>query len=618
MRRSAPIDGIRALAVIAVILYHFFPASFPGGFLGVDVFFVLSGFLITSLLLRERATTGRISLAAFWKRRARRILPAGFTLAAFFASLTLLADPDLRVGLWKQLLGILTFSTNWVEILDSGSYFEQTTPRIFVHYWSLAVEEQFYLFWPLIVTGLVALVALVGTRRGIASASGVRKIVGVVAATGALASGLLMAVRYVPGEDPSRLYYGTDTHAFGLLIGAAVAALVATTSTSRLADLWPTWRLSEHQRRVEDGAAGVALVALLGAVLFLSDRSDLAYRGGIALACATAAVVVVAAARGSGPVALGLGHPALSWIGLRSYSLYLVHWPVFVLVDSAIVDPAVRASGLVPVTALVLTVTLAAASYRWIETPFLHARAPRVTTPSRSPQRIALAVVAVTVLASGSTAAALTAPVKSSVQVQLEAAARAQQEAALAPPPPPHREMPPGEAVSVIGDSVALGASPSFLVTFPGMAPTQIDAEVSRSWMAVPSIIAARQQSGLIGEAVVLGIGANGPAGAEYVLEAIDALGPDVLVVVVNAHSPLPNKESINAGIMEAVAARPNAELADWDSAAALHPDYLAADGVHPADARGTDLYATVAHAALERLVERTPAAPAGAVPPAP
>lgn len=663
---------MRALAVSAVILYHFFPASFPGGFLGVDVFFVLSGFLITSLLLRERATTGAISLPAFWKRRARRILPAAFTLAAFFGAVTLLADPDLRVGIGGQLLGILTFSTNWVEILGSGSYFDQTTPTIFVHYWSLAVEEQFYLFWPLVVTGVVAAATWVAARRGAARlgagrsgparrgdvgsgrrrgrlspdepvpggiapgvpGSRVRLLVGLVAATAALASAGLMAWRFVPGEDPSRLYYGTDTHAFGLLIGAATAALVVTSSPSRLSSLWPAWRMSASRRRLEDSAAGVLLVGLLAAVMLLGDDSATAYRGGIAAACLATAVVVVTAARGTGPVARALGHPALAWIGLRSYSLYLVHWPVFVLVDTDLVDPVARSSGLVPMVALALTVALAAASYRWIEVPFLHRTATKTAAsgttakaaasgtasalapPRRRPAltpRLAMAGFAVATLAAGSTAAALTAPERTSVQVQLDELARQQEEAERHPapePPPPSRTMPPGSEISVIGDSVALGATESFLVEFPGMTYSGIDAEVSRSWISVPSIVASRQSSGLVGEVVILGIGANGPAGAEYVLDAIDALGPDVLVVVINAHSPLPINPSINEGIREAVAQRPHAELADWDTAVSAHPDYLAADDVHPADMRGRDLYADVAREALERLLARTPAEP--------
>lgn len=634
-RRVGAVDGLRAVAVALVVLYHFFPASIPGGYLGVDVFFVLSGFLITSLLLREHARSGRVSLKAFWGRRVRRILPAALSVAGITATCALLADPDLRVGIGRQLLGICTFSTNWLQIASADSYFARNEPQLFLHYWSLAVEEQFYLLWPLLVVGCLALTSRAGARAQ-------RAAVGQLAVAGATASALLMAHGYHPGEDPSRLYYGTDTHATGLLLGALAATLTTSLSPSRVAATWPTWRRSASRARRDHALAVVALFFIAVASFRMGDTDSLTYRGGLAAVSAATAVAVVAAARGDGRFSEWLAHPALRWVGLRSFSIYLVHWPVFVLVDALLVDPVQRASGLVPVLSITMTLLLGAASYRWIELPFLRRRvhlprlpartersagaapgngptggAARTARDPRLPLLRASAVAGLAcVVTAASVAAVVTAPSTTSTQRALQDAQHEQELALLRPPPPPPpppRPMPDGSHVTVVGDSVALGASQALMTAFPGMRSDAIDAQVSRSWLAVPSIVSSKVASGTVGEALVLGIGANGPAGAEYVRAVLDVVPTDVLVVVVNAYSTQAVLPSINAGITEACAGRANVEVADWYTAVSGHPDYLASDDVHPADERGRTLYAQVVRQALERLVARTPASPAPA-----
>ncbi|MFH5822161.1 acyltransferase family protein [Georgenia sp. AZ-5] len=216
--RIEGLDGLRALAVAAVLVYHLRPASLPGGFLGVDVFFVVSGFLITTLLLREIATRGRIDLARFWLRRARRLLPPLLAVVVLSVPLAWLASTDLLVGIGRQVLGAVTFSSNWLEIGAGSSYFDATAPQLFVNFWSLAVEEQFYLLWPAAVAALVA--AAGGRRR--------TRVALVLAAV----SAAFMAVLHTPGEDATRVYYGTDTHLFGLMIGAALAFAFATPGTA--------------------------------------------------------------------------------------------------------------------------------------------------------------------------------------------------------------------------------------------------------------------------------------------------------------------------------------------------------------------------------------------------
>ena len=206
----AALDGIRAVAVAGVVLYHAGARWLPGGFLGVDLFFVLSGFLITSLLLAEREATGRIDLPAFWARRARRLLPAAFLVIALSVLAVAILSPGDLPSTRADAIASFLYVNNWHQILADQSYFQAfARPSLLRHLWSLAVEEQFYLLWPLVM-GIC--VAVLGRRRTT-----------IVTLVLAVASSGLMAVLFTPGRDPSRVYYGTDTHATGLLIGALLA-----------------------------------------------------------------------------------------------------------------------------------------------------------------------------------------------------------------------------------------------------------------------------------------------------------------------------------------------------------------------------------------------------------
>ncbi|WP_160425276.1 acyltransferase family protein, partial [Agromyces seonyuensis] len=207
--RIAGLDGLRALAVLAVIAYHAVPAAVPGGFAGVDVFFVISGFLITRLLLAERDATGGMRVLRFWMRRARRLLPALAVLVVVVATVAGLIGGDVTVGLGRQLFGGVTFSSNWGAIAADASYFGASAAEPFRHLWSLAVEEQFYLAWPLILAACVFLMSRGGTML-------------LLGGTAVLLAGG-MAVLDLVGVDRSRLYFGTDIHAFGLLLGAVTA-----------------------------------------------------------------------------------------------------------------------------------------------------------------------------------------------------------------------------------------------------------------------------------------------------------------------------------------------------------------------------------------------------------
>lgn len=341
------LDGLRALAVLAVVIYHADLGWLPGGFLGVEIFFVISGYLITALLLAEWRREGTIDLKSFWLRRARRLLPALWVLIGIVLAFAVLALPDEVAGLRPDVAAALGYVTNWYLILAQKSYFETVgRPSLLQHLWSLAIEEQFYLLWPLFLRFILGRLS---PRRALA-----------LIVAGAVLSLAWMVWLYVPDSDPSRVYYGTDTRAAGLLFGAA------------LAFLWTPWGDAKQAARVKPWLADIvgvlALGALVAACWFIGEFDPFLYRGGLAFV-ALATVVVIAAVVHPG-AQLGttiLGLAPLRWIGLGSYSIYLWHWPIFMVTRPQLDVPLDGAA----LFALRLSATflLAAFSYRFVETP---------------------------------------------------------------------------------------------------------------------------------------------------------------------------------------------------------------------------------------------------------
>jgi peptidoglycan/LPS O-acetylase OafA/YrhL len=308
------LDGIRALSVVAVMLYHGLVGWSPGGFLGVDVFFVLSGYLITSLLLREWDRWGSLDIVTFYRRRARRLLPALLLLLGAVAVwAAVVAAPNKLGRIRWDGISTLLYTANWRYVFAQQSYFDKYgDPSPFLHTWSLAIEEQFYLLFPLILVGLLRL-----TR-------GRRARVGAILALGALASALLMAWLFDPAADPSRVYYGTDTRAQELLIGAVLALA--------LLKMRP---LEGRQLMAAAWAGVVALVGVVAAFVLLNDQDAALYRGGFALFCVLVALLLFSVEMVTqGPAAWLLSLRPVAWVGLISYGLYLWHWPVYVALTS--------------------------------------------------------------------------------------------------------------------------------------------------------------------------------------------------------------------------------------------------------------------------------------------
>jgi peptidoglycan/LPS O-acetylase OafA/YrhL/CubicO group peptidase (beta-lactamase class C family) len=341
----AGLDGLRALAVVAVLLYH---AGYHvvGGYLGVESFFVLSGFLITTLLVADQRRHGRIRVGTFWLRRARRLLPALIVMLVGTLLLSAVLLPGELRPLGADTLAALLYVMNWKLIIAQQSYFDALSrPSLIQHLWSLAIEEQFYLLWPIACAAGMRLLRPAGFLAAVLAA--------------ALASSLLMAALYDTGADMSRIYYGTDTRASALLIGAALALI------------WThDRRQSPDQRRdaALERAGVLALALVLASYAWLHEQHPLLYLGGFQLVTLSTAIVIAATTAPSARLlpALLEARP-LRWIGRRSYSLYLWHWPIFLLVSPESVGTGSRWS--VDLLRIGLTVLLASASYRFVEQP---------------------------------------------------------------------------------------------------------------------------------------------------------------------------------------------------------------------------------------------------------
>ncbi|WP_219835493.1 acyltransferase family protein [Paenibacillus sp. R14(2021)] len=344
------LDGLRAIAVFAVIAYHLNLSWVPGGLLGVGIFFVLSGYLITDILLKQHATAGRLNLGDFWIRRARRLLPAMMIMLTLVSAWLLVTDPARLFAMKGEIVSALLYYSNWRMIFHHVSYFESFgPPSPLGHLWSLAVEEQFYLIWPIVLVFMARKLR----QRG-------RLLLWILG--GAAVSAAAMALIYVPGLDPSRVYYGTDTRAFGLLTGAALAVV------------WPSWKLSSalsHRGRAVLDAVGIAgLLTVAFMIARVGEYDTFLYRGGMVIVSAATAAVVAAMAHPASRLARLIGSKPIRRLGVRSYGIYLYHYPVI-----ALSTPAAQVDEFHPVRAMVqvlVSIMLAELSWRYVEEPIRH------------------------------------------------------------------------------------------------------------------------------------------------------------------------------------------------------------------------------------------------------
>jgi peptidoglycan/LPS O-acetylase OafA/YrhL len=616
------IDGLRALAVSAVLVYHAEIGFLGGGFIGVDVFFVISGYLITSLLLAERSATGHARILSFWGRRARRLLPALLALIAGTLLYTVVFLPDEVSSLRGDTLASLGYVSNWYLIFQDQSYFETFgRPSLLRHLWSLAVEEQFYLCFPLIFA------LVLGRLRA-------RYAIPIVF-TGALASAALMAALYEPGVDASRVYYGTDTHIAGILVGSAVAFA------------WRPGRLPARVTRANSHLAdAVGLAALAGLVVIsvvATESGAFLYRGGF-LAVAVAASLLIAAAVHPGATLIShvLARRPLVWLGTRSYSVYLWHWPVFMLTRPG-QDVSMDGAELFALRVLI-TLAVAELSFRLVEAPVRTGSLRRVWL---SIGRVARARVSLgdlrrlgatgagaglAVFLAFSIAAADPPPLPPGLEAghvqtlswsqkdgmpqrahRTESPATSASHGApiedgappikttLAPSPAPTvapantpaGTLPPtaapsatapplptpvnGPRVFALGDSVMLGAADALQTSVGNL---EIDAAVSRQVAEGISILTSRREAGLLGDVVIVHLGNNGSFSGDQLEEIMAILSGVKRVIFVTVKVPL-DWEGPNNGVIESAAAYPNVVIADWKTLGGSHPEIFGDDETH-------------------------------------
>ena len=615
----AGLDGLRALAIAAVLVFHLDPDWLPGGFLGVDVFFVISGFLITTLLVREHRHTGRVDLAGFWTRRARRLLPALLTVVPVAILIARTVETDLLVGIRRQAVGALTFSTNWLEIAGGSNYFSATSPQLFMNFWSLAVEEQFYLVWPLVTLALLGL----HRRFGLTQGAMATMVVGI-----GLASAVLMALTYDP-VNATRAYYGTDTHLVGLMLGAGLA--IVWTGPQRAWTTTPRWQ-SARVWLIGGSAATVAALFLLA-----GEDNPWTFRLGIPVISLATALLLLASVDRPGPLRALLEMAPLTWIGRRSYGIYLWHWPVILIVGQDIPTNAGTSEFVwTRVWAVVVTLALADLSFRFIETPVrrlgFRGTLRRIGASVRGLSvggRRAVAGTAV-VVAAGLAFVVVTAPEVSRTQQMIEdnaavieeresspSATEAKGEETTGDEATPVAEettpketsseegkrsasftMPQGDEIQVFGDSMVVGSVPALEYYFPGVS---IDAQSNRRWS--DGLAAVDAAGGSLRRAVVLGFGTNAGTDPDTVEQILEAIGEDRMVVIINLHADrLSRIDEDNAALEEIAREHPNVAIADWDGA--VSAEDLQADGIHPS-LGGAHTYAATIRQALADLSEK-------------
>ena len=593
------LDGIRAIAVIMVLAYHLKLALFKSGFLGVTVFFVLSGYLITGILISEVEEEGTIDLKNFWLRRIRRLVPAVMSMAVVIIFVSAVVNRIIFTKGCKDFLASVLGFNNWWQIFNKVSYFEAAgVPSPFTHCWSLAIETQFYLIYPLILLGIYKLVKSRGegrAKRGLLFA-GVTLLL-------ALISVILMIVLFDPQQDASRVYYGTDTRAFSLLFGALLAILWEYRMVPR--------RLSASVNMV---LGSVSFAVLLVMTIAINGSSNFWYRGGQFLGTILTVLMVYAVSGRKTWLSRFLSNPVLKWIGDRSYSIYLWHYPIILLISKGI-----KASWWITLIEIVLSVVLAELSYRFIETPIRHGiigeylNILRSRPKSRQEKkrqiqvaRRSLKVMAGTFVLTVSLILCMVfVPKKNALdtlqkretkaketgkmteeQLAKQKANGSESDDTICTADLTDDEILEGLNLLLIGDSIAVDVTDDFYEMFPNsVSDTKIGRITSLGKQVLDSYIDEKKWEG---EGVIFASLSNSPINGE--LEDIrEKIGKDMPLFLTTVRIPHETfEEESNSKIKKFVEENDHTYLIDWYAASEGHDEYFDADDTHllPAGAK--------------------------------
>lgn len=586
------IDGLRALAVIMVLAYHLKMPFAKSGLLGVTVFFVISGYLITGILINEIEESGGVDLKNFWLRRIRRLLPAVLSMAVVMIFVSAVVNRVVFTKGCNDLLSAVFGYNNWWQIFRKVSYFENAgAPSPFTHCWSLAIETQFYLIYPILLILLSK-----ARNRG--------KVFAAVTAVLAMISVVLMGVLYSPDGDPSRVYYGTDTRAFSLLIGA-------------LAAIQKEYHIIKVKLRGKLWAVigSISVLILIGMMMLISSYSSFLYYGGQAIVSVLAAFVVYAVTVSRSLLNIILGSSILKWVGDRSYSIYLWHYPIIVLMSGG-----KRAAWWIVILEVVLSVGFAELSYRFIETPVRHGiigeyigiinsrphnrreRHRQIQVARRSLK--AMAVVLATGLALSLCIAFVpkkttldtvakrekkaTEVTKLTNQKLKEQKAKAKKTAKTSKSTMTDEELLKNVQMLLIGDSITVDVTDYFYKVLPNSIS---DTKIGRSTLTGVKVFDEYQtQKKWDGDGVIFALGTNGPM--------YDTLGRirqkvgDKPLFLTTVHAPKEDFESSNnEETRKFVKEHEHTYLIDWYTASADHPEYFDQDDTHLLP-KGAEAYA--------------------------
>lgn len=620
MKRFVGLDGIKGLALIAIVLYHCMQQRLPGGFYGVDVFFTVSGFLIAVSLIRSLAKTGSLNLVRYIPKRAVRLYPALFLLIPVIVSVGWLFDHDILVSIRDQVITVLLGCYNWYAIAGGQSYFDQMNPQVFRHLWFIGVLMQFYVIVPFIVWLMWKL------RQ--------TKLSSLIPLGLAAFSSIAMWVMYVPKGDPTRVYFGTDTHSMGLMLGVALAWWVTapqlgharqravpmprtiSSSASAAAHRALLPRIPVEHRIWNAAAPVLAFLSLIALVTMavIGKQDAFAFRGGIILSSLLSVLLIAGTISDDSWMQSLMVFKPLASLGKYSYGIYLWHWPLWIL-SSALAPKIFKAVGPWPLimTAL-LTAIAVMISWLMVEKPAATHSVISVVVPLRTNKKnhaarvIAVDVILVLSLV-GCAQGIAHAPAKTTMQIQLEQQA-AQLERmqktehvllrhAVPAPPKPKHEMPTGDQITAIGDSVMLASSQGLSEVFPGI---QTDASVSRSIMVAPELIGNALSAGSLRQWVLIGLGTNSAITPDQLDQIRNMIGPDRVLVLVNAHGDRTWIPPTNQVLADYAAAHPdNVVLVDWDATANANAQVLGSDGIHPS--MDSDIYAKAVKQAIEQWI---------------
>jgi peptidoglycan/LPS O-acetylase OafA/YrhL len=567
VRHIASIDGLRAIAVTAVVLYHLGISWIPGGFLGVDLFFVISGYVITRLILDSINQSSALDLREFYAARLRRIYPAFIFMVVCTIIFIGVWAPEAIKRFLSDLPYALTGSINWLLVARHQDYFETIgRPPLLQHTWSLAVELQFYLIWPII---LLTVLKYFGKKN-------IARIALLIAITSGVTLFLVsLQLDQSNAQQVSHIYFGTDTHSLGLFLGSALAVS------------WIPQNLSaDIEKRAQDVVDAIGVIGLLGliaAFLFIDEANASLYRIAFPLAGIFGCLVIISLVHPASRFAPLISSAPFRWIGQRSYGIYIWHWVIF-----QVTRPSVDLTGqswALYLARVLLVLALADISLRWVEIPFrqgmvqnwfrgMKYRSAKVKL--RQQLSIVFSVIAVLAVTSSISVQAI----NKADQIAQEQIAQPEDQAAS------QEDLGSTTGLWVTGDSVILGIR-SKLESKEHI--SLINARVGRQ---APELLAVMRvdQSSVPSSPVVFNLGNNNALNEQTVIDIFEVVKNQPQVIVVNTSVPRAWKDANNAIISKVASGYPNVRLVDWDRVSKDRPELFAPDGVHLSPT-GSDVY---------------------------